>query len=560
MATRDVTQPDRPILTGGEALRRDAERTSGGGPKYHPRSFGQAQAQLTPQVEILREAIEKTPGALRGARVVFEATVLPNYLANSYFPAELFREADLVPVGTRAASGSYETRTRVEENRPTKSYLLAGDERSIGKIAQLLAAHAVGGAVRAAQERLRQFDLIRLPTLEEVLRSRPELPDEELLTWEAVLHPAVDARGEATAAEHELVLGKWVEWVGLLGGEVARKYERRVRGMTFVPIRLPAGAAEDAVRFNPLRALRPMPKVRPVPIGPLRVVSTGSRLPAPPPGQRPQSDLRIAVFDGGVCNALPQLAPFVDAIDVTPEPASDDDVAHGTMVTGALLYGPLADGQELRTPDVAIDHFRVTPAPSPDPWDVDLYWILDRIVELVTARGYRIVNLSLGPALPVDDQIEPHAWTAQLDDLAYAHDVLFVTAVGNNGLDDPTTGLNRVQVPSDMVNALSVGACDHRAPETAWARTPYSAVGRPPGARLKPCGVAFGGTHAEPFRGMLAGERLGEGGGTSFATPPPPTASPASRHASAQHSPAQTCCARSLCTSPSRRCRSLSLR
>lgn len=176
MATRDVTQPDRPILTGGEALRRDAERTSGGGPKYHPRSFGQAQAQLTPQVEILREAIEKTPGALRGARVVFEATVLPNYLANSYFPAELFREADLVPVGTRAASGSYETRTRVEENRPTKSYLLAGDERSIGKIAQLLAAHAVGGAVRAAQERLRQFDLIRLPTLEEVLRSRPNSP------------------------------------------------------------------------------------------------------------------------------------------------------------------------------------------------------------------------------------------------------------------------------------------------------------------------------------------------------------------------------------------------
>lgn len=520
MAARDVTQPDRPILTGGEALRQDAERTSGGGPKYHPRSFGQAQVQLTPQVEILREAIENTPGALRGARVVFEATVLPNYLANSYFPAELFSEADLVPVGTRAATGSYETKTKVEENRPTKSYLLAGDERSIGKIAQLLEAPASGGAARAAQERLRQFDVVRMPTLDEVLRSRPDFSDEELLTWEAVLHPAVDAHGEATAAERELVLGKWADWVQLLGGEVAMNYERRVRGMTFIPVRLPTSATEEAVRFNPLRGLRPMPKVRPVPVGPLRIVSTGRQLPAPPPGQRPQSDLRVAVFDGGVSDSLPQLAPFVDAIDVTPEPANDDDVAHGTMVTGALLYGPLTDGQQLRTPDVGIDHFRVTPAPSPDPWDVDLYWILDRIVELVTTRGYRIVNLSLGPALPVDDQIEPHAWTAQLDELAETHDVLFVTAVGNNGLDDDATGLNRVQVPSDMVNALSVGACDQRAPETAWARAPYSAVGPGrAGARLKPCGVAFGGTHTEPFRGMVAGERVGEAGGTSFATP-----------------------------------------
>lgn len=520
MSARDVTQPERPLLAGGEALRRDAERTSGGGPKFHPRSFGEAQAQLAPQIDILRQAIEDTPGALRGARVVFEATVLPNYLANSYFPADLFREADLVPVGTRAATAPYQTQTKIEEDRPTKSYLLAGDERSIGKMAKLLAQPAAGGATRAAQERLRQFDVVRLPTVEEVLRSRPELPDEELLTWEAVLHPAIDAEGKATTAEHELVLHKWAEWVHLLGGEIAMNYERRVRGMTFIPVRLAAGAAEEAVRFNPLRTLRPMPKVRPVPIGPLRVVSTAGRLPSPPPGQRPQSDLRVAVFDGGVSAGLPQLAPFVDAIDVTPEPAHDDDVAHGTMVTGALLYGPLTDGQQLRTPDIGVDHFRVTPAPSPDPWDVDLYWILDRIVDLVTTRGYRIVNLSLGPALPVDDQTEPHAWTAQLDELADTHDVLFVTAVGNNGLDDAASGLNRVQVPSDMVNSLSVGACDQRAPETTWARAPYSAIGPGrPGARLKPCGVAFGGTHAQPFRGMVAGERVGEAGGTSFATP-----------------------------------------
>lgn len=89
-----------------------------------------------------------------------------------------------------------------------------------------------------------------------------------------------------------MVLGKWAEWVELLGGEVAESYQRSVRGMTFMPVRLPA----------------------------------------PPPGGRPQSDLRVAVFDGGVSSELPQLAPFVDAIDVTPEPPNPNDVADGTMV------------------------------------------------------------------------------------------------------------------------------------------------------------------------------------------------------------------------------------
>jgi hypothetical protein len=520
MATRDITQPDRPILAGGEALRKEAERAMGGGPKYHPRSFDEARDRLRPQIEALQQAIASTPATLRGARVVFEATVLPNYLANSYFPAELFRDADLVPVGTRATTGPYQTATRTRDDQPTKTYLLAGDERSIARVAELLATDEARGAATAARERLRQFDIVRLPDVDEVLRARPELYDDELLTWEAVLHPGVNALGDVTAAERQEILAKWAAWVEQLGGEIAVNYQRFVRGMTFMPVRLPAGAAEQATRFNPLRALRPMPKVRPMPVGPLRVVTTARELPAPPPGQRPQSDMRVAVFDGGVARGIPHLDPFVDAIDVTPEPEDADDVAHGTMVTGALLYGPLGDGQPLRTPDAGIDHFRVVPVPSAGVWDVDLYWILDRIVEQVRARGYPVVSLSLGPDLPVDDQTEPHAWTAQLDELTEELGVLFLNAVGNNGRLDAASGLNRVQVPSDMVNALSIGACDLRAPAGGWARASYSAVGPGrSGARLKPCGVAFGGDETTPFQGIVAGARIGEAAGTSMATP-----------------------------------------
>jgi hypothetical protein len=290
--------------------------------------------------------------------------------------------------------------------------------------------------------------------------------------------------------------------------------------MTFMPVRLPAGAAQEATRFNPLRALRPMPKVRPTPVGPLRVIGTGRQLPAAPPGQRPQTELRVAVFDGGVSRGIPHLDPFVDAIDVTPEPEDPDSLGHGTMVTGALLYGSVPDDEPLPTPDAGVDHFRVVPVPSTGPFDVDLYWILDRIVEQVRARGYPMVNLSLGPDLAVDDQIEPHRWTAELDALTEELGVLFITAVGNNGELDAQSGLNRVQVPSDMVNALSVGACDRLAPDQPWARASYSAVGPGrSGARLKPCGVAFGGEPTTPFRGILAGPQFGVSCGTSFATP-----------------------------------------
>lgn len=64
------------------------------------------------------------------------------------------------------------------------------------------------------------------------------------VVWEAVLHPAIDPAGEATAAERQAILAKWAEWVEVLGGEVAVDYQRSIGGMTFMPVRLPAGAHE----------------------------------------------------------------------------------------------------------------------------------------------------------------------------------------------------------------------------------------------------------------------------------------------------------------------------
>jgi hypothetical protein len=508
----------RPLLAGGEHLSAALDRPNTWGPKRHPRSIEEAIALLTPQVEEVQERVASTPAEMRGARVVFEAKILPNYLANSNFPRDLFAEADLVPVGTRGAVGEYTTPQSPPEQRETKSYLLAGDERSLSRLGGLLRGEL--GTSRAAErafESLRQFDAVRLPSAEETLRGLGELSG-EAITWEAVFHPAVDGAGEVTALERDAVWEKWSSLVEGLGGELATAYRRQIKGLTFVPVRLPTDAGPLAAAFNPLRTLRPMPTVRPMPVSPLRVLDR--QAPDPPPGERPQSDLRVAVFDGGVDAGASQLTPFLTVTDLSPEPPDPGDVEHGTLVSASTLFGANHADGELSTPEVGVDHFRVLPVPPEEGWDLDLYWLLDRITEQVRGGGYRLVNLSLGPSQCLEEDIEPHAWTAVLDELAEELGVLFITAVGNNGEHDATIGAHRIQAPSDMVNGIGVGACDARPPDAPWARAPYSAWGPGrPGARMQPTGVAFGGTDATPFRGITSAGRVAETAGTSFATP-----------------------------------------
>jgi len=510
----------RPLLAGGEHLSAELERPLGWGPPRHPRSLEQAVEILTPQLQAVQDGVAATPSSLRGARVVFEAKVLPNYLANSNFPRELFAEADLIPVGTRVAVGDYlAPRGGPAEKRETKSYLLAGDESSFSRFGAVLRGEAgeASAAKRAARESLRQFDLIRLPGAEETLHGE-QPPAGEIITWEAVLHPSLDGRGRATDAESQAVWDKWLALVARLGGEVADRHRREVKGLTFVPVRLPADSGQAAATFNPLRALRPMPSLRPMPISPLRVLADPA--PDPPPAERPQSDLRVAVFDGGVDERVAQIAPFLSSTDLTTEEPDLNCVEHGTLVTSTVLFGADHGDAELATPEVGVDHFRVLPVPESEDWDLELYWILDQIERQLEGGHYRLVNLSIGPDQCLEDDDEPHAWTARLDQLAERLGILFLTAAGNNGGADASIGAHRIQAPSDMVNGLGVGACDARPPETPWARAPYSALGPGrPGARMQPAGVAFGGVAERPFRGISRGGNLAEARGTSFATP-----------------------------------------
>ena len=140
------------------------------------------------------------------------------------------------------------------------------------------------------------------------------------------------------------------------------------------------------------------------------------------------------------------------------EVATDTILSHGVAVTSAALFGHIDPKAPLQRPYSPIDHYRIVDvAPNQDP--DEMYEVLGRIEEIPESQEYDFINLSIGPELPIDDN-DVHAWTAVQDERLSRISTLAMIAVGNGGKGDAISGLDRVQVPSDCVNALAVGACN----------------------------------------------------------------------------------------------------
>lgn len=183
------------------------------------------------------------------------------------------------------------------------------------------------------------------------------------------------------------------------------------------------------------------------------------------------------------------------------------------------MFGPIQPNDSAARPFSYIDHLRVLDQDANTEDPLELYRTLGFIEQVLLSRQYQFINLSLGPDLPIEDA-DVHAWTSVIDDLLSDGDTLMTVAVGNNGQMDRASGNSRVQVPSDCVNALAVGAAD--GVTASWARAPYSAVGpgRSPGI-VKPDLMAFGGSTNSYFHVLAPSNKaiLSPQLGTSFASP-----------------------------------------
>ncbi len=514
----DPSSNSRNLLTGGERLVVPTLRPPGGGSSNSPQSFYEVGVRLRPRIRQVRQQLAELPDRLRGPRLIFEASVLPNYLATSSFPGALLSVMGVQRVGTRAETGTYVTKTRREENAPTKAYLVSGHVEALSRLEQLLEA-TEGDLSRGVLEDVVKLQDIAAPNPVTVLNRANENYIEigGRVAMEAVLHPVVDENGHPDQRGLAQVLKKWQLWVDELGGEVDLDWLRSHQRLTFVPVLLPRDRLDEAVLFNPLRALHPMPAMEILP--PLEMRGIGGVQPMAP-SERPSSERRIAVFDGGLPTTVPALSRYVSYKDLTEDAATDaGSVAHATTVASAATFGNIDPAVGLQTPPAYIDHFRIWPPPAEYRADQHMNWVLDEIIKEVRRGQHRLVSLSIGPQFNVEPDGPPHRWTVALDELASRHDVLFCVAAGNTGEGDATSRENVLVVPGDIVNGLSVGACNNHDSDV-WGRAPYSSIGPGrAGARVAPQVLGCGGTPEAPFGCLIPGGQYGFSHGTSLATP-----------------------------------------
>lgn len=514
----ELGETGRPFLYKGEALRTPAEKPpTGGGDKYEPQTAAQAREVLLPQIRTLRAEVADLDEGLRVPGHTFiEAKLLPNYLAASSFPGQLINMLGAMPVGSRAEEGLYVTRS-TSKGAITRRLVLSVPDDSLAELESLIESQGTSRSERAAFEEIRKLDEFSLPS-QAVSRAISEIenPEDEIILWETVLNP-IGLQGEALVPAPDAVINHWTAAVENEGGSVERDFVRQVGGLTFVPVRAAKRSIEHLAGFNALRIVRPMPAIPPRPIFGMRSSTVWHG-----PGSSATRDdaFKVAVFDGGLDETANSNGHMIaQAIDLTGEPPHADSLIHGTAVTGAALYGLVRSGDRASAPPLPLDTFRVLPAPG-IPGDMYGYWVLDRIKEVVSQDEHKIINLSLGPALPVKDDLEPNRWTSELDTLAWERDVMFIVAAGNDGHLDPKSGKHRVQVPADMVNGFSVGACDVPSPDRPWKRSSYSSVGPGRwGGRVQPLGVQFGGSDTQKFPVLAADGTFLEATGTSFAAP-----------------------------------------
>ena len=447
-------------------------------------------------------------------------TLHPSFVAKSHFPDRLLQAAGFESVGSRPRhitpelnmhqtsdpDGNRQYRARTgTESRPTTELFLESTRADL----RSWASHLEDQSEKLARD---EQDIViveqyRMPSVSERSRFPATLPDE--IPLEVVLHAA-------GRTNYGFVLDAFEAFALTLGVEVDLDRRLAVGGLCFVPTQAPSSQLSSLAQFSFLRVVRPMPRLRflePIDTVPRAVKGVAVSLPEGPPID---PELRVAVFDGGIRrhSALGEWVTGRDAPDLGKP--TDEYLDHGMNVTSALLFGSVDPASETPTPYAHVDHYRVIDDKSnEDPHE--LYDVIRRIESILNQRDYSFINLSIGPSLPIEDD-EIHSWTAFFDAQLADGRTLATVAVGNNGCLDRPSGNARIQVPSDSVNALSVGAATSQHED--WERAPYSALGpgRAPGI-IKPNVLAFGGTAAEPFLMVGDAAAVVASHGTSFAAP-----------------------------------------
>lgn len=496
------------ILGFGERLTEPVKMKQGFGPKHHSYSLSEAKEWLVPQFD---EVVAETDGLPAAAcpldYAVMRWTLHPQHIAKTYFPSSLLQAVGLESVGSRTVEIQPRKWTRKEEVKPTPTteLFVAGKRRYLRQIPGRLAQIEEG-----SKEAENLIGLENVQTLEASTRRRLVGTNQERYL-EVGLH--------LLQSEHPDDLKRaFIAYAEKLGFIPKPDLSFTTGLLWFLPMENRDGQLDELAQFTLIRVIRPVPALRGLrPFVRAAEVTVPCTLPELPPLSH---EPKVAILDGGLPphHAAKDWVRRYHKLD-EQAPDDPDGLAHGLAVTSAFLFGPLSSKQQAPQPYASVDHYRVLDgnADQEDPYE--LYRTLGLVELVLLSRQYQFLNLSLGPDLPIDDD-EIHPWTAVIDDQLSDGQTLMTVAAGNNGERDRETRLDRIQVPADAVNALSVGSTDETGED--WSRAAYSATGpgRCPGI-VKPDLMAFGGGPEQYFHVLQEGNKASmyPTQGTSFAAP-----------------------------------------
>jgi hypothetical protein len=479
-----------------------------GGKKNEIYSFTEAKNRLKPDFiktalaldELLDEACPMDFG-------VACLTLNPAYIAKSYFPIGLLRATGLESVGSRTIRLKPEkwAKKGIPHESLTTQLFVAGKRHTFRELAERIETIEEGSNEARDLTHIEKFS-----TFAPRDRIKTYNVKEEHF-FEVGLHLLQDEESFPIRLSFEKFTKKY-------NVKIYTNLAFQAGNLWFVPVEGASVNVEKLSEFVFVRLIRPMPKLRGMrPVTRASVVTLGCSLPTEPPLS---SEPKVAILDGG----LPEnhtILPWLNSYRLL-DPTADSDpsgLEHGLAVTSAFLFGPIQPHGIAQRPFAYVDHLRVLDKKSETEDPLELYRTLGLIEEVLLSRQYEFINLSLGPDLPIEDT-DVHAWTSVIDDLLSDGNTFMTVAIGNNGERDKIAGNARVQVPSDCVNAVAVGAANNT--NSSWARAPYSTVGpgRSPGI-VKPDLMAFGGDTTEYFHVLSESKKpiLSPQLGTSFASP-----------------------------------------
>lgn len=238
----------------------------------------------------------------------------------------------------------------------------------------------------------------------------------------------------------------------------------------------------------------------------------------------------VGVLDTGIAN-IPHLAPWILKDNISYYHEDDINKAHGTFVSGVLVYGDDLEGQKYTGFD-GCRLFEAIVMPDVNKQKIHESELVEQIRDAISRNSHiKIWNLSLG----TDQESDLHEFSdfaKALDEIQDEHDVLICKSGGNCTNFKVMAPKSRISKSADTIRGLVVGSLTHDKNDTDFAdknhSSPFSRVGPGPSYLIKPDVVHFGGNAGlndrnqlviNPVKSFSPNGSIATQVGTSFATP-----------------------------------------